>query len=123
MNPRASPCRATPEGHTSITRAVTHNSYSTIFYIAINLPCSRRTSKSGLDEGLGRTHRMAAGLNAGTVWLNSYRSLSYASPFGGRGMSGHGKELGIEGLLEFTNTKSVSVETADEPLGEPFVLR
>lgn len=72
---------------------------------------------------LGRAHRMTADINAGTVWVNTYRSLSYASPFGGRGLSGHGKELGIDGLREFTNTKSVWVETSEDQIGDPFVLR
>lgn len=74
-------------------------------------------------KDLGRAHRIAAEVNAGTVWVNTYRGLSYASPFGGRGLSGHGKELGLDGLMEFTNTKSVWIETSDEPMGDPFVLR
>lgn len=72
---------------------------------------------------LGKAHRVAAELNAGTVWVNTYRSLSYASPFGGRGLSGHGKELGIDGLREFTNTKSVWIETSEDQIADPFVLR
>ena len=72
---------------------------------------------------LGRAHRMARALEAGTVWINTYRGLNYASPFGGRKLSGHGRELGHEGLLEFTQTKSVWVETSEEPMGDPFVLR
>lgn len=72
---------------------------------------------------LGRAHRISSDLNAGTVWVNTYRSLSFVSPFGGRGLSGHGKELGVDGLREFTNTKSVWVETSEEQIGDPFVLR
>ena len=72
---------------------------------------------------LGRAHRMASALEAGTVWVNTYRGLNYATPFGGRKLSGHGRELGHEGLLEFTQTTSVWVETSDEPMGDPFVLR
>lgn len=74
-------------------------------------------------KNLGRAHRMAAELEAGVVWINTYRSLSYASPFGGNKLSGYGRELGKEGLLEFTQTKSVWVETSEEPIGDPFVLR
>lgn len=74
-------------------------------------------------QDIGRAHRMAAEINAGTVWVNTYRSLSYVSPFGGRGLSGYGKELGIDGLREFTNSKSVWVETSGEKIGDPFVLR
>jgi aldehyde dehydrogenase (NAD+) len=85
-------------------------------------------SPFGLAAGLwtrdlNRAHRMAADLEAGTVWINTYRSLSFSSPFGGRKLSGYGRELGREGLLEFTQTKSVWVETSEEPMGDPFVLR
>jgi (Z)-2-((N-methylformamido)methylene)-5-hydroxybutyrolactone dehydrogenase len=68
-------------------------------------------------------HRMADGLEAGTVWVNTYRSLSYASPFGGWKSSGYGRENGREGFLEFTQTKSVWIETSEEAIGDPFVLR
>jgi (Z)-2-((N-methylformamido)methylene)-5-hydroxybutyrolactone dehydrogenase len=68
-------------------------------------------------------HRMAENLDAGTIWINTYRSLSYASPFGGWKLSGYGRENGREGFLEFTQTKSVWVETSEEPIGDPFVLR
>jgi aldehyde dehydrogenase (NAD+) len=85
-------------------------------------------SPFGLAAGLwtrdlNRAHRMADELEAGVVWVNTYRALSFSSPFGGRKLSGYGRELGREGLLEFTQTKSVWVETSEEPLGDPFVLR
>jgi aldehyde dehydrogenase (NAD+) len=72
---------------------------------------------------LSRAHTVAAELDAGTVWVNTYRSLSFSSPFGGRKASGYGRENGIEGLLEFTQAKSVWIETSDEVIGDPFVLR
>jgi (Z)-2-((N-methylformamido)methylene)-5-hydroxybutyrolactone dehydrogenase len=72
---------------------------------------------------LNRAHRLAADLEAGTVWVNTYRALNFASPFGGRKLSGYGRELGHEGLLEFTQTKSVWVDTSGIPLDDPFVLR
>jgi aldehyde dehydrogenase (NAD+) len=85
-------------------------------------------SPFGLAAGLwtrdlNRAHRMADVLEAGVVWINTYRSLSFSSPFGGRKLSGHGRELGREGLLEFTQTKSVWVETSEEPMSDPFILR
>jgi len=69
-----------------------------------------------------RAHRVAQELDAGTVWINMYRALSYASPFGGYKGSGHGRELGIEAINEFTQVKSVWVELA-ETTPDPFVLR
>jgi acyl-CoA reductase-like NAD-dependent aldehyde dehydrogenase len=72
---------------------------------------------------LNRAHRMAADLEVGTVWINTYRALNFASPFGGRKNSGYGRELGHEGLLEFTQTKSVWIETSGLPVADPFVLR
>lgn len=85
-------------------------------------------SPFGLAAGLwtrdlNRAHRMADELEAGVVWINTYRNLSYSSPFGGRKLSGYGRELGREGLLEFTQTKSIWVEMSEEPMGDPFVLR
>ena len=74
-------------------------------------------------SNLSRAHAVAARLDAGTVWVNTYRTLSFASPFGGRKASGYGRENGIEGFLEFTQPKSIWVETADEVIGDPFVLR
>jgi acyl-CoA reductase-like NAD-dependent aldehyde dehydrogenase len=72
---------------------------------------------------LNRAHRMAADLEVGTVWINTYRALNFASPFGGRKNSGYGRELGHEGLLEFTQTKSVWIDTSGLPVADPFVLR
>ncbi|WP_199508781.1 MULTISPECIES: aldehyde dehydrogenase family protein [unclassified Psychrobacter] len=63
---------------------------------------------------IGRGHRMAAEVNAGTFWVNGYKSINVMSPFGGFGESGYGRSSGYEGLLEYTQTKSVWVETAKD---------
>ena len=42
---------------------------------------------------------------AGTVWINDYHLLSAAAPRGGFKMSGIGRELGLEGIYEFTQTR------------------
>jgi aldehyde dehydrogenase (NAD+) len=59
---------------------------------------------------VGRAHRVAARLRAGTVWINAYRILSFSVPFGGYKMSGMGRENGLEALREYTQTKTVWVE-------------
>ncbi len=69
-----------------------------------------------------RAHRMARALKAGTVWINNYRMLSFASPFGGFKASGYGREGGLEALHEYTQVKSVWVELSDD-IGDPFVLK
>jgi aldehyde dehydrogenase (NAD+) len=69
-----------------------------------------------------RAHKMAGALQAGTVWINMYRSMAPQSPFGGYKSSGIGRVNGIEGLAEYLQTKSVWCELADE-VQDPFVLK
>jgi aldehyde dehydrogenase (NAD+) len=54
-------------------------------------------------------HRMAAGIRAGSVWINSYNAFDAASPFGGYKQSGFGRDLGAEALEQYTSVKSVWV--------------
>ncbi|MGW4206074.1 aldehyde dehydrogenase, partial [Streptomyces sp. NPDC004726] len=61
-------------------------------------------------DDIRRGHRMAHRIKAGTVWLNSYRTLSFNAPFSGWGMSGVGSENGLDSLREYTRLKSVWVE-------------
>ena len=55
----------------------------------------------------GRALRMSEKLKAGTVWVNTYRAVSFMPPFGGYKRSGHGRELARFGLHEFMNLKTV----------------
>jgi hypothetical protein len=48
---------------------------------------------------------MVERIEAGTVWVNEYRTLSYRSPFGGYKDSDLGRENGREGLEEYQQTK------------------
>lgn len=68
-----------------------------------------------------RAHRVAHALRAGTVWINSYRTLSFNTPFGGHKMSGLGSENGLESMHEYTQTKSVWVELSGQTR-DPFKL-
>ena len=69
-----------------------------------------------------RAHRVARALDAGTVWVNTYRAVSPLSPFGGSGLSGYGRENGVEAISHFTKTKSIWIELSEE-VQDPFVLR
>ena len=62
-------------------------------------------------ENLGRAHRLAAGLQAGTVWINTYNVFDAASPFGGYRQSGWGREMGEEAIDLYTEVKSIWVST------------
>lgn len=65
---------------------------------------------SGLwTQNLSRAHRFAREIEAGMVWINSYKVVHPASPFGGVGESGYGSEMGFEVMKEYTQPKSVWV--------------
>ncbi|MFG2025791.1 aldehyde dehydrogenase [Streptomyces sp. NPDC048825] len=72
---------------------------------------------------LARAHRMAAHLDAGTVWVNTYRAMSPMSPRQGFKSSGVGVEHGTETILEYTRLKSVWINTSEEPVADPFTMR
>jgi aldehyde dehydrogenase (NAD+) len=82
--------------------------------------------RQGLAAGvwtsdIGKAHRVASKLNAGTVWINSYRTLHPAVPFGGFGTSGFGFENGLASVKEFTRQKTVWVEIG-ESARNPFEM-
>ncbi|HBO5555612.1 TPA: aldehyde dehydrogenase family protein [Pseudomonas aeruginosa] len=71
-------------------------------------------TRYGLGSGLWtrdlqRAHRMAERIHAGMCWINCYKRVSPASPFGGIGQSGYGREMGFEALHEYTEAHSVWV--------------
>lgn len=81
----------------------------------------------GLGSGvwtsdIGRAIRMSERIQAGTVWINTYRAVSYLSPFGGYKDSGLGRENGIDAMREYLQVKSVWINTG-AVTGNPFVMR
>ena len=60
---------------------------------------------------IGRVHRMARAVEAGTVWVNCYLAFDAALPFGGLKMSGYGRESGSGSLDEFLESKSVVIRS------------
>lgn len=61
-----------------------------------------------------RAHRMAKGLKAGTVYINTFSMLDSAAPFGGTKQSGFGRELGMQAIDMYTETKHVWVDLEDQ---------
>jgi aldehyde dehydrogenase (NAD+) len=81
----------------------------------------------GLGSGvwtsdIGRAIRMSERIQAGTVWVNTYRAVSYLSPFGGYKDSGLGRENGMDAMREYLQVKSVWINTG-AVTGNPFVMR
>jgi aldehyde dehydrogenase (NAD+) len=74
-------------------------------------------------SNLSRAHRFAALLEAGTIWINTYRAMSPMSPRQGFKNSGVGVEHGQETIKEYTRLKSVWVNTSEEPVADPFIMR
>jgi len=74
-------------------------------------------------QNLSRAHRFAALLEAGTIWINTYRAMSPMSPRQGFKNSGVGVEHGQETIKEYTRLKSVWVNTSEEPVADPFIMR
>jgi aldehyde dehydrogenase (NAD+) len=73
-------------------------------------------------EKVARALEVSAALEAGTVWVNTYRAVSFMAPFGGYKRSGLGRESGKESIHEFLQTKTVWISTASD-VPNPFVMR
>jgi acyl-CoA reductase-like NAD-dependent aldehyde dehydrogenase len=74
-------------------------------------------------SNLARAHRVAGRLEAGTVWVNTYRAMSPMSPRQGFKNSGVGVEHGTETVREYTRLKSIWINTDEGPVPDPFVMR
>ena len=73
-------------------------------------------------QSIRRAIELSKRLQAGTVWVNMYRALSYSTPFGGYKQSGLGRENGQEAIREYLQTKTVWLSTSEE-VPNPFVMR
>ena len=71
---------------------------------------------------IGRAFRMSQRIQAGTVWVNTYRAVSFMAPFGGFKDSGFGRENGIDAIRDYLQVKSVWINTG-AATGNPFVMR
>jgi aldehyde dehydrogenase (NAD+) len=71
-------------------------------------------SRYGLAAGvwtreIGKAHRFAQAIKAGTVWINQYGLIDAAAPFGGYKESGFGREMGKDALELYTQVKTIWV--------------
>ncbi len=73
-------------------------------------------------QDMARAIRMSERLEAGTVWINTYRAVSFMAPFGGMKRSGIGRESGQEAMDEYLQTKSVWIDLGS-PVANPFIIR
>jgi (Z)-2-((N-methylformamido)methylene)-5-hydroxybutyrolactone dehydrogenase len=73
-------------------------------------------------QNIGTAFAAAERLEAGTVWVNCYRAISYMSPFGGYKRSGIGRENGMSAIREYLQEKSVWIDTVGK-VADPFVQR
>jgi len=72
---------------------------------------------------LARAHRLSQRVRSGIVWLNTYRAVSPIAPFGGRGLSGHGREGGLAAVHDYLRPKTVWLNTSEAAFPDPFVMR
>jgi aldehyde dehydrogenase (NAD+) len=68
-----------------------------------------------------RAIKLPKRLEAGTVWVNAYRVVSYLAPFGGVKGSGIGRENGIEAIKEYLELRSVFIN-GNPDVPNPFVM-
>lgn len=85
-------------------------------------------TRHGLAAGVfsrdgARSLRVAKQLRAGIVWVNTYRMVSPIAEFGGFKESGHGRESGLQAIYDYTRPKTVWINTSDQPMANPFVMR
>ncbi|MFE2035001.1 aldehyde dehydrogenase family protein [Streptomyces scopuliridis] len=69
------------------------------------------------SQDVGRAHRVASRLRAGTVWINDFQPYVPQAEWGGMKQSGFGRELGPGGLAEYQEAKHVWRNLSPRPLG------
>ena len=68
------------------------------------------------SESFKRAWRVGRALEAGSVWINTYKQSHISSPFGGFKASGLGREKGIEGLRLYGQVKSIFLGLHENPM-------
>lgn len=65
---------------------------------------------------LDKAMTFSSRVESGTCWINTYHKISAAAPFGGFKMSGVGREMGEEGVLAYTEVKTIHMKTSSKLL-------
>lgn len=73
-------------------------------------------------QSVKRAHSVARRIKAGTVWVNTYRAVSFLMPFGGYKASGLGRENGAEAIEGYLQSKSVWINNGPGG-GNPFIMK
>jgi aldehyde dehydrogenase (NAD+) len=73
-------------------------------------------------QDISRAMRFARDVDAGTVWINTYRSAAYMSANGGMKHSGYGRRGGFEVMREFSRLKNIVLDYSGA-MQDPFVIR
>ena len=73
-------------------------------------------------QSLPRALRMTRELQAGQIWVNTYRQLAVQAPFGGFKDSGYGREKGEAALGEYLASKNVMIDFSGEA-SDPFTVK
>ena len=86
----------------------------------LSLMAAANDSMYGLACGIytrdfPRAWRIARAVEAGTVWINTYKQFSISTPFGGHKMSGIGREKGRDGIRAYMAQKSIYLDLSGEP--------
>ena len=76
-------------------------------------------SASVWSQNVGRANRVARALRTGTVAINTPYAIFPGVPFGGYKQSGYGRELGIETMRSYSETKSLLTYIGEKPM-DPF---
>lgn len=91
--------------------------------VAIANDCNFHYAGGAFTRDLARATRLTRTLAGGVTYINTWRVISPVAPFGGNKDTGYGRESGMDTMLDYSRTRTVWINTSDEPMADPFVMR